>query len=109
MPDVSNLVKNTDYNTKMNEIEKKIADHDHHKYITTPDINNKITTENLAARLLQANSVTKTDFDNELINLNKKINSNKTKYVLVKNELKIFETFGSIYFQGKSHFEDDGT
>ena len=44
-----------------------------------------------------------------MIDLNKKINSNKTKYLIVDNELKKLETFDSIYFCGKSHFEDDGT
>ena len=39
----------------------------------------------------------------------KKITSNKTKYLVVKNELKKLETFYSICFCGKSHFEDDGT
>ena len=29
--------------------------------------------------------------------------------MLVENELKKIETFDSIYFRGKSHFEDDGT
>ena len=39
IPNDCNLVK-TDYNTKFNEIEKKIADHDHsNKYITTPEFN----------------------------------------------------------------------
>ena len=51
----------------------------------------------------------KTYFDDKLIDLNKKINSNKTKYLIVDNELKKLETFDSIYFCGKSHFEDDGT
>ena len=37
IPNVGNLVKNTDYSTKMNEIEKKVTDHDHDKYITTPE------------------------------------------------------------------------
>ena len=33
---VSNLVKKTDYNTKISETENKITtDHDHDKYITT--------------------------------------------------------------------------
>ena len=39
----------------------------------------------------------------------KKITSNKTKHLLVENQLKKLETFDSIYFHGKSHFEDDGT
>ena len=32
---VSNLVKKTDYNTKINKIEKKITDHDHNIYINS--------------------------------------------------------------------------
>ena len=31
-PSVSNLVKKTDYNTKNNEIEKKVTDYNHDKY-----------------------------------------------------------------------------
>ena len=37
----------------------------------------------------------------------KKITSNKTKHLLVENELKKLEIFDAIYFRGKSHFEDD--
>ena len=62
IPDVSNLVKKADYNTKINEIEKKATDHNHDKYITTPEFN-KFTAEIFATRFAQANSVTKTDFD----------------------------------------------
>ena len=39
IPDVSSLVKKTDYNTKISDIEKKIIDHNHDKYITTPEFN----------------------------------------------------------------------
>ena len=40
IPNVSNLVKKTDYNTKISEIENKITtDHDHDKYITTQEFN----------------------------------------------------------------------
>ena len=35
--------------------------------------------------------------------------SNKTKYLLVENELKKLQTFDSINFRDKSHFEEDGT
>ena len=46
--DTSNLLKKTDYNTKMNEKKKKITDHDHsNKYITTQEFN-KLTAENFA-------------------------------------------------------------
>ena len=93
---------------KLNKIEKKITNQTHDKYITTPEFN-KLTAENFAARLAQANLVTKTDFDDKLINLNRKITSNKTKHLLVENQLKKLETFDSIYFRSKSHFEDDDT
>ena len=65
---------------------------------------NKLTAENFAARLAQANLVTNTDFDNKLSNLNKNITSNKTKDLLAENELKKLKTFDSINFRGKSHF-----
>ena len=37
IPDVSNLVKKTDYDTKVTEIENKLNNHNHDKYITTPE------------------------------------------------------------------------
>ena len=44
----------TDYNTKINEIENKITDHDHDKYITTQGFN-KLTSEDFTVRLAQTN------------------------------------------------------
>ena len=61
------------------------------------------------ARLAQANLITKTDFDTKLSSLNRKITANKSKYLLAENELKKLKIFGSSYFNGKSHFEVDGT
>ena len=61
------------------------------------------------ARLAQANLITKTDFDAKLSSLNRKITSNKSKHLLVENELKKLKTFDSSYFIGKSHFEENGT
>ena len=40
---------------------------------------------------------------------NRKITQNKTKHLLVENELKKLKTFDLSYFIGKSHFEEDGT
>ena len=40
IPDVNDLVKKTDHNTKIKQIEKKITDHNHGKYITAPEFNN---------------------------------------------------------------------
>ena len=53
--------------------------------------------------------ITKTDFDAKLSSLNKKITQNKSKHLLVENELNKLKTFDSSYFIGKSHFEEDGT
>ena len=53
--------------------------------------------------------MTKTDFVTKLISLNRKNNSNKTKHVLVENELKKIQTFDSSYFRDKNNFENDGT
>ena len=57
-------------NTKISEVKNKIPDHV--TYITTLEFN-KLTAENFAAGMKQANSVSKTDFDNKLIALNRKI------------------------------------
>ena len=42
-------------------------------------------------------------------NLNRKITSNKTKHLLVENELNKLETFDSSNFISKSHFDEDST
>ena len=60
------------------------------------------------ARLAQANLITKTDFDNKLSGLTRKVTANKSKNLLVENELKKLKTFDSSCFIGKSHFEEDG-
>ena len=81
IPNISSLVEETNYNAKINEIEKKVTNHNHDKYITIPGFN-KCTAEIFATRLTQADYLTKADFDAKLIRLNEKINSNKTKHVL---------------------------
>ena len=37
IPSVSNLVEKTDYDTNITDMEKKLTDHDHNKYITIPE------------------------------------------------------------------------
>ena len=101
------LLKNN-YDTNTSEIEKKLTDHDHDKYITTPEFNT-LPADFSNARLAQANLITKTDFDAKLSSLNRKISANKSKHLLVENELKKLKTFDSSYFIGKSHFEEHGT
>ena len=89
--DVSSLVRKTDYDTKISEIEKKVSDHNLDKYITSPEFNN-LTTRVFTARLAQADLV-QTDFETKLQDISKWMTSNKTKYLLVENELKKLRTF----------------
>ena len=55
--------KKNDYNTKISKIERKINDHNHDIYITTPEFN-KFTAEIFAARLKEANVGDKSDIAN---------------------------------------------
>ena len=55
IPDVSSLVKKTDYNTKISDIEKKIFDHNHEKCITAPEFNT------MAADVFNARLAAQTD------------------------------------------------
>ena len=59
--------------------------------------------------MAQSYFVTKTDFDDKLSDLNRKIVSNKEKHLFIENELKKLESFDSSYFRGKSHFKNDGS
>ena len=105
MPNVGNSVNKTDYVT---EIENKLNNHNHDKYITTSEFNT-FAADVFNSRIARANLITKRDFDDKLSNLNSKITANKSKYLLVENELKELITFDLVYFIGKSHFEEDGT
>ena len=39
LPGVSNVVKKRDYHTKVTEIENKLNNHNHDKYVDTPEFN----------------------------------------------------------------------
>ena len=108
IPSVNNLVKKTDYNTNVTDIENKLNNHNHDKYIDTSKFN-KLASDIFNARLAPANLITKTDVDAKLSSLNRKITQNKSKHLLVENELNKLKTFDSSYFIGKSHFGEDGT
>ena len=53
--------------------------------------------------------ITKTYFDAKLSSFNKTITANKSKKLLVENELIKLKTFAFSYFIGKTHFEVDST
>ena len=61
------------------------------------------------ARLAPANLITKTDFDTRMSIFDRKIVANKSKPLLVENQLEKLKIFDSSYFIGKSHFEEDRT
>ena len=108
IPDVSGLFTKTNYNTKISEIEGKIHNHNHDKYITTPEFNN-LTAKVFDARLKLANFATKTDFDTELNKISDRVTSNKSKHLLVENELKKLNNFDAANFRGKNYFDGNGT
>ena len=70
---------------------------------------NKLADDVFNARIVQANLITKTDFDAKFSDLNRKITKNKSKHLLVENELNKLNTFYSRYFHGKNYFDEDGT
>ena len=107
MPGTSNLKTTTGLKTKISEVENKNFNSNN---ITTHEFN-KVRAENFAARLKQADLVNKADFDNNLTSFNKRITSNKTKYLGVQKKLGSLITksynfcLGRIYFvsNNRSH------
>ena len=70
-----NLRKTLQIITLITEIENKLNNHNHDKYITTPEFHT-LAADAFNARL--ANLVTKTIFDNTVSSLNSKITANRT-------------------------------
>ena len=79
-----------EYNTKINQTEKKITDHD--KYITNQEFN-KLISDNFTARLSQAKLASKNDtayfvkkasFDDKLKDFDKKMLQIKQNMYLLK-------------------------
>ena len=85
-PNVSSLVKKTNCDTKISDLEKKLTDHNHDKYITTPEFN-ALAASVFNEKLAQKNLMTKTDFDAKLSSLNRNNTSIKSKHLLVENVL----------------------
>ena len=77
---------------------KKITDHHHDKYITTPEFN-KLTAENFAARLKQINLASKSDIDNfvkktDFGNKLRDVTSNKNELNELSKKVKAISTKG---------------
>ena len=93
-------LKKTDYDVKIIEIEKKLTDHNHDRYITTPEFNT-LAADVFNERLAQAKLISKTDFDAKLSSLNRKVTTNKSKHLLVENEFKKPKSLFELFYQGK--------
>ena len=98
--DVSSLVKKTDYNTK-------ISDHDHDKYITTSEFNAMAVSSFNARLAAQTDLIRIPEFDANLKGISDRVIKNKTKHLLVENEIKKLKTLDLSYFWGKNNFEDN--
>ena len=96
--DVSDLIKKTDLNAKITDVENKI-----------PSITSALTS--VENKIPDVSSLaTKTDFDAKLKGISDRVSSNKSKHLLVENELKKLEKFEAAYFKGKNYFDgNDGT
>ena len=72
------MVKKTDFNTKVTEIEDKISN--------------------------DTNLVKKTDLDTKLKKISDKVTKNQSKHLLVENEIKKLKEFDLSYFRGENYF-----
>ena len=94
-------------NTKISEVKNKIPDKS--KYITNQEFN-KLTAEHFAATLKQADLADKADFHNKITSFNKRITSNKTKYLEVQKKLNSLITKDYNFFLGRIYFTiNDGS
>ena len=90
------------------KLKKKLTDHSHDKYITTQELNT-LAASVFNARLAKAKLTTRTDFDARLSSLNRKITANKSKHLLVENEINRLKQLSLDYFVGKILFDrEDG-
>ena len=77
------MVKKTDFDIKVTEIENKLDNHNHDKYVTAPEFNT-LSGDVFNAGLTRANLVAKTDFDAKSSILTAKLWKIKQKNYLFK-------------------------
>ena len=53
----------------------------------------------------QTDLIRKPQFDFKLKGISDRVTLNKSKHLLVENELKKLETFDAVYFRGKNYFD----
>ena len=103
------MIKKTDYDTNVTEIQNNPNNHNHNKYVATTGFN-PLAADVFDSRLSKANLVAKTDFDNTILSLDSiKLLIIKQKNKSIENGFKKVKTFDSSYFIGENYFEEDGT
>ena len=73
----------TDYNTKLSEIENKVNNHNHGKYITTPEFYTMAADAFKARLAAQTDLIRKPDSDSRLKKVSDRVTKNKAKHLLV--------------------------
>ena len=94
------MVKKTDLNSKISEVESKI-----------PSITNLATSSALTAvenKIPVSSLIKKRDFDAKLKTISDRVTKYKSKHLLAENELKKLNAFDLSYSRGKNYFEDSG-
>ena len=119
IPDVSSLVKKTDFNNKVTEIEGKIPDIS--SLVKKTDYATEITSiksdyvTNAALDARHKDLVQKTTFKSELKKINDKACENSSRVLSYEHKLKQRQdTINGLervasYFRGKNYFDGDGT
>ena len=112
--DTSDFVLKTKYQTDKIELEKEIPNMSQFvKKVKLTELENKIPdVSSLGTKTASTVVQNKISSVSNLVNLsslNGNFTENKTKNLLIENELNKLKTFASSYFIGKSHFEEDST
>ena len=112
--DTSDFVLKTKYQTDKIELEKEIPNMSQFvKKAKLTELENKIPdVSSLGTKTASTVVQNKISSVSNLVNLsslNGNVTENKTKNLLIENELNKLKTFASSYFIGKSHFEEDST
>ena len=96
------MVKKTDFNTKVTEIEGKIPS------ITGLATNSELST--VESKIPDVSSlVEKTNLNAELKKISDRVTSNKSRRLQIENEIKKLQKFDVAYFRGKNYFDgNDG-
>ena len=93
------MVKKTDFNAKITEVESKIPG------LATSSASTAVENKIPGVSSL----VTKTYFDAKLKAISDRVTKNKSKHLLVENELHKLKTFDAAYFRDQNYFEDCST